>query len=266
MTSQFKPTANDLRRAIEQQQLVLVYQPQVSPDGLSIVGAEALIRWHRPVHGSVGPSVFVGLAETAGLIVELGRYALGLAAKEASGWPAPIPVAVNISPTHFVRPDFLSDVDQAVARSGLDPTRLEIEVVETAAFANLQIAIDRIKALRVHGISVAMDDFGAEFASLSVLQAVLFDKVKIDKFFIDGLPSIRSVAILQAVIALVRALGLKVTAEGVETAEQHRFLRVSSVHSLQGYLFSRPVSAHSLREMLESGKVSTMEKPVLMRL
>ena len=239
----------DLARAMDREELVVVYQPQMTADGLSMASVEALVRWNHPQYGRIGPDDFIPVAERAGLIDLLGLYVLERACRDAQAWPV-IPVAVNISPTHFAKPGFVDDVAAVLATTWFPAARLEIEIVESAAFGDPEGAKNQINRLHALGAHVSMDDFGTGYSSLSLLQRLPFDKVKIDKSFVDGIPASRSVAILHAIIALVRALGMKVTAEGVETVEQQRFLKAAGCHYLQGYLYARPLSADAIPEFL----------------
>ncbi len=245
-----KITASALARALDRQELCVVYQPQVTADGARVASVEALVRWNHPEFGFVGPGDFIELAQREGLIDALGRYVLERACRDAHAW-AGLTIAVNISPTHFIKPSFLEDVACVLSSTGFEATRLEIEIVESAAFDEPDLAKTQIDRLHALGFRVSMDDFGTGYSSLSLLQKLPFDKIKIDKSFIDGIPKTRSVAILQATIVLVRAIGMKVTAEGVETAEQQRFLKAAGCHYLQGYLFSRPVGPAEITALLE---------------
>lgn len=231
-------------------ELTVVYQPKMTCDGARMVGVEALVRWRHPQFGVIGPLNFVDLAQREGMIDDLGLYVLEQACRDGRAWPE-LTVAVNISPTHFVTPSFIDEIKQTLAATGFEPARLEIEIVENAAFDKPDLARAQIDQLHALGVSVSMDDFGTGYSSLSMLQSLPFDAIKIDKSFIDGIPKTRSVAILQATIVLVRAIGMKVVAEGVETAEQHRFLKACGCHYLQGYLFSPPVAAPEITAMLE---------------
>lgn len=215
-----------------------------------MIGVEALVRWLHPEFGLIGPHHFIDLAESAGLMDALGLYVMEQACRDGSVWPD-VTVAVNISPTHFGGSTFIDDVARILASTGFDGRRLEIEIVESAAFGNPDAARMQMDRLHALGVRASMDDFGTGYSSLSLLQKLSFDKIKIDKSFIDEIPKARSVAILQAMIALVRAIGMKVVAEGVETEAQHRFLKAAGCHYLQGYLFSRPVSAEEITAMLE---------------
>lgn len=239
----------DLLRAIDRRELTVVFQPQLTADGQSVAGVEALLRWQPPSGAPVPAESFVRLAERGGLIDVIGLYVLEQACTLARAWPH-VTVAVNISPTHFAKPGFVDDVARVLDATWFPAERLEIEIVESAAFSDPDFAIRQIERLHRLGVRVAMDDFGTGYSSLSLLQRLPFDKVKIDKSFVDGIPASRSVAILHAIIALVRALGMKVTAEGVETVEQQRFLKAAGCHYLQGYLYARPLGAEAVPEFL----------------
>jgi len=239
----------DLMRAIDRRELSVVFQPQLTADGQSVASVESLLRWRRPDGAIVGALGFVETAERAGLIDLLGLYVLEQACTAARVWPR-IMLAVNISPTHFAKPSFVDDVARVLDATWFPAERLEIEIVESAAFADPDFAGKQIDRLHALGARVAMDDFGTGYSSLSLLQRLPFDKVKIDKSFVDGIPNTKSVAILHAIIALVRALGMKVTAEGVETVEQQRFLKAAGCHYLQGFLYARPLPAEELPEFL----------------
>jgi diguanylate cyclase len=240
---------SELARALDRQEMKVLFQPQMTADGKSVACAEALVRWDHPEKGKIGPVDFVAEAERCGLIDTLGLYVLEHACHAARAWR--IPIAVNISPTHFARASFVADVERVLAMLWFPPSRLEIEIVESAAFDDPARARSQIDALHKLGARVSMDDFGTGYSSLSLLQNLSFDKVKIDKSFVAAIPATRSVAILHAMIALVRALGMKVTAEGVETVEQQRFLKAAGCHYLQGYLFSRPVPAAEITALLD---------------
>ena len=235
----------DLSAAIRNNDLFLLYQPQVTADGLTLASAEALVRWRDPQRGIVPPDQFVQHAERNGLIDELGSWVLENACREAASWPA-IRVAVNVSPLQFRRPDIVDYIARTVRNAGLDFDMFEIEITESAYFDEPDRAEAALRELRALGIRVALDDFGTGYSSLSYLRRLPLDKIKIDKSFITEIGHVDGAAIVHAVVALARALGLKITAEGVETVEQQRFLRACGCHFLQGYLFSKPVPAAEL--------------------
>jgi EAL domain-containing protein (putative c-di-GMP-specific phosphodiesterase class I) len=226
--------------ALERDELFLAYQPQMLPDGMTIAGVEALVRWQHPLRGVIGPTDFLGAVEAHGLSDDLGTWVLKHACREALRWPS-LTLSVNVSPTQFQKGRFVERLVECVRETGFPLTRLELEIVETAFFADPASAEAQLRHLRSFGIGLALDDFGIGYSSLSYLRRMPFTKLKIDKSFIDDVRMMHSAAIVHAVIALGRALGLKVTAEGVETAEQQKFLRIAGCHYLQGYLFSKPV-------------------------
>jgi diguanylate cyclase (GGDEF)-like protein len=240
----------DLRKAIATDQLVLHYQPQVSIDGSTIIGIEALVRWPHPVHGMVPPSEFIGIAEERGLIVPLSDWVLRRACTEAARWPG-LRLAVNVSPIQFRHKDFVADVIRILAETGFDPARLELELTEGVVVEDADAAEAAMMDLRAHGVGLALDDFGTGYSSLIYLRRFAFDKIKIDRSFLEYMETTGESAILVHSIAhLGRALGLRVCAEGVETAEQHRFLQAIGCHELQGFLFSKAVPAEQIDQLL----------------
>lgn len=241
----------DLRNAIARDELVLHYQPQVSVDGGTIVGVEALVRWPHPVHGMVPPSEFIGIAEERGLIVPLSEWVLRRACLEAKRWEG-LRLAVNISPVQFRHKDFVGDVIRIVEETGFDPARLELELTEGVVVEDADAAENALMELRAHGIGLALDDFGIGYSSLIYLRRFAFDKIKIDRSFLEYMETTGESAILvHSVVHLGRALGLRVCAEGVETSEQHRFLQAIGCHELQGFLFSKAVTAEEIDQLLE---------------
>ena len=245
----------DLRNAIARDQLLLHYQPQVSIDGSSIVGVEALVRWPHPEHGLIPPSEFIGIAEERGLIVPLSEWVLRRACEQARQWPG-IKLAVNVSPIQFRHKDFVASVIRILDETGFDPERLELELTEGVVVEDADAAEAAMMDLRAHGVSLALDDFGTGYSSLIYLRRFAFDKIKIDRSFLEYMEATGESAILvHSVVHLGRALGLRVCAEGVETAEQHRFLQAIGCHELQGFLFSRGVPPEEIDRLL------TLERP-----
>jgi diguanylate cyclase len=246
-----KVVEDDLRHAIDRNELELHYQPQVSGDGSKIIGMEALVRWRHPVYGLIPPIEFIGIAEERGLIVQLGEWVIRRACMDAANW-GNITIACNVSAIQFRQTDFVQSVAKALEDTRFDPTRLELELTESVVVADADQAENSIMELRSMGVKLALDDFGTGYSSLIYLRRFAFDKIKLDKSFLDSLEDTGESAILvHSVVHLGRALGLTVTAEGVETAEQQRFLQAVGCHLLQGYLFSRPVEAHKIDEMLK---------------
>jgi diguanylate cyclase (GGDEF)-like protein len=240
----------DLRNAIERDELVLHYQPQVSIDGTRIVGVEALVRWPHPVHGLVPPSEFVSTAEERGLIVPLSEWVLRKACIQALNWPQ-LKLAVNVSPIQFRHKDFVASVIRILEETGFDPNRLELELTEGVVVEDADAAENAMMDLRAHGVSLALDDFGTGYSSLIYLRRFAFDKIKIDRSFLEYMEATGESAILvHSVVHLGRALGLRVCAEGVETVEQHRFLQSVGCHELQGFLFSKGVPPAEIDRLL----------------
>ncbi|MCC6889094.1 MAG: EAL domain-containing protein [Hyphomicrobiales bacterium] len=245
-----KSMEHDLRQAIERNELRVAYQPIVSSNGTSMVGVEALCRWTHPERGEITPSEFIPIAEDSGLIVALGEWILRRACIDGGAWPDLV-VSVNVSPLQFRRPDFVDAVERILSETGFDPTRLELEVTESTLLGNVdtaELAMFRLKAL---GVRLALDDFGTGYSSLLYLRRFPFDKLKIDRSFVASIErAADAAAIVHAVISLGRGLGMKVTAEGVENAEQQLFLRAAGVHSMQGYRFGRPGPAADISRRL----------------
>jgi diguanylate cyclase len=246
-----KVVEDDLRHAISRNELELHYQPQVSSDGSRIVGVEALVRWRHPVHGIIPPLEFIGIAEERGMIIQLGEWVIRRACLDAAKWSS-VTVACNVSAIQFRQPDFVQSVSDALSDINFDPARLELELTESIVVADADQAEASMVDLRAMGVKLALDDFGTGYSSLIYLRRFAFDKIKLDKSFLDSLEDTGESAILvHSVVHLGRALGLTVTAEGVETEEQQRFLQAVGCHLLQGYLFSKPVTAAQMDEMLK---------------
>ncbi|MGL5115833.1 MAG: putative bifunctional diguanylate cyclase/phosphodiesterase, partial [Beijerinckiaceae bacterium] len=246
-----KVVEDDLRHAIVRNELELHYQPQVSADGSRIMGVEALVRWRHPTLGIIPPMEFIGIAEERGLIVQLGEWVIRRACLDAAGWEG-VTVACNVSAIQFRQTDFVQSVAHALRETGFDATRLELELTESVVVADADQAESSIMELRSMGVKLALDDFGTGYSSLIYLRRFAFDKIKLDKSFLDSLEDTGESAILvHSVVHLGRALGLTVTAEGVETQEQRRFLQAVGCHMLQGYLFARPMRFEQMDAMLK---------------
>jgi diguanylate cyclase (GGDEF)-like protein len=241
----------DLRRAIGQGEFELYFQPLFDLETNRIGSFEALIRWNHPRRGLVAPDEFIPLAEETALIVPIGAWVIQEACRQAVRWPEDVRVAVNVSSVQFRRPGLANVLIQALAASGLDPRRLEVEITESIFLESSEALIAVLHSLRAMGIRIALDDFGTGYSSLSYLQSFPFDKIKIDRSFIQQLLSrAGSTAIVRAITDLARALGMETTAEGVENPEQLAELRLQGCSSVQGYLFSRPVTAAGVIEAL----------------
>ena len=220
-----------------------------------VAGFEALLRWPHSSRGLVSPTEFVPLAEATGLILPLGRWVLEAACQEAARWPAPLRVAVNLSPLQFREDGLLQAVTAALARTGLPPERLELEVTEGLLLEDSGEVLQTMYALQDLGISISLDDFGTGHAGLSYLRRFPFDKVKIDRSFIHNLrEDSQSGAIVEAILLLTRRLGLDVVAEGVETEVQLNLLRHLHCPMVQGYLTGRPMAAADARRLAGCSK------------
>lgn len=241
----------DLYVALAEEQFELYYQPIVDLGNGAVKCCEALLRWHHPVRGMVSPAEFIPVAEECGLIGALGVWALRQACMAAAGWPRGISVAVNLSPAQ-VRPETLVlQVAAALAASGLAPNRLELEVTETVLLEDTPDTLATLHRLRELGVRIAMDDFGTGYSSLSYLRTFPFDKIKIDKSFIDHISDKKDCAtIVQAVTMMAQRLGMTTVAEGVETDAQRLKLTELGCTEMQGYLISRPRPAEELMQLL----------------
>ncbi len=237
----------ELRRAIQNNQFELHYQPIVDAKLRNICAAEALIRWRHPTKGLIRPDQFIPIAEESGLISELGEWVLNSACQEAVRWPSNVHVAVNLSAVQLRKRNLAELVDRALTNSGLDPRRLELEITETALIEWAADCLPVLRQLKERGVVIALDDFGTGYSSLSHLTMFPFDKIKIDKSFTQNIDKRRDCAIIvSATLTLARGLDIVTTAEGIETAEQSRLLQVAGVSSLQGYFFQRPVPASEI--------------------
>lgn len=243
----------DLRDALALRQFELHYQPQIELVSYRICGFEALIRWRHPVRGMVPPNIFIPVAEEIGIIGELGAWVLQAACAAAAKWPADVPVAVNVSPLQVEADGFEAQVADALRAAGLPGARLEIEVTESLLLHDTGTVTRTLAALRAQGVRLVLDDFGTGFASLSQLSRFRFDKLKIDRSFVNGADSSSEhSAIVRAVAALGTSLGIPTTAEGVETVMQLSRVREEGCTSVQGYYFSKPVPGAQVAALLEN--------------
>ncbi len=238
---------SDLRRAILQNEFELHYQPIIDCKTGGVCGVEALIRWQHPVKGLIYPDSFIPVAEETGLITQIGDWVLRAACAQAVKWPSQVKVAVNLSVIQFKKPNFADRVMQVLAESGLPPERLELEITETALIESAADCLPTLRQFKNLGITIVLDDFGTGYSSLSQLAMFPFDKIKIDKSFTQNLTK-RSecAAIICATLALAQNLDIDTTAEGIETIDQYRILRLAGVTSVQGYLFKRAVPAEDI--------------------
>ncbi len=247
-------TERELAAALANEELVVRFQPQFSVDGERMVGVEALVRWDHPERGIVSPMEFVPTAEHSGLIVRLDEWVLKRACEEAVKWPD-LSLAVNLSPSNFHHSDMVARLVRVLDETCFNPRRLEIEITEGMLLNATPEVLGQLAEMRQMGIRIVLDDFGTGYSSLGYLRSFPVDKIKIDKSFVQNLGvTEESAAIIECVARLGRALGLTITAEGVETKEQHRFVRAAGCHQLQGFLFSKAVSAEKIQEMLNPAK------------
>ncbi len=240
--------ANDLKDAVAGGELDVFFQPQALVESREIFGYEALARWNHPYLGWVPPDTFIPIAEENGLIIQLGELVLRRACEIAAGWPIPHAIAVNVSAVQIGHTDLPGAVRSALADSGLSADRLELEITETVLIDDPGRALSVLEQLKTIGVSVAMDDFGTGYSSLSSILSFSFDKIKIDRSFVDSIgTNPQAVEIIRAILGLGRNLRFTVIAEGVETEDHVQFLREEGCEEMQGYLIGKPISAEDVR-------------------
>ena len=238
----------DLREALANGELALHYQPLVDAQSARTLGYEALLRWEHPERGPIPPDVFVPIAEETGLIVQIGSWVLREALAEASRWPADLSVSVNISPVQTMDSRLYGTIVHALATSGVEADRLELEITESVLMRECEETIALLHRIRSLGVRIALDDFGMGYSSLNYLRAFPFDKIKIDRRFVaDIAERDDSETIVRAVIALAAKLEMQTSAEGVETEEQLACIRATECDQIQGYYFSKALPADQLR-------------------
>ncbi|MEE4537675.1 MAG: EAL domain-containing protein, partial [Erythrobacter sp.] len=248
---QRRQTELDLRTALNKGHFELNFQPLYNISEKHVVGFEALLRWNHPERGRIGPAEFITLAEETGLILPIGEWVIREACHQASTWPEQISVAVNISPKQFSYPGLAGTILHALAASGLHPSRLELEITESIFIADPEKTMATLHGLRDLGVRIALDDFGTGYSSLSYLRAFPFDKIKIDRSFVEDLGADGSGhAVIRAITALADALGMETLAEGVENFEQFEVLESEGCKYIQGYMFSKPVGADRVLDWL----------------
>ena len=240
-----------LRKALENEEMSLNYQPVVSADSGGVVGFEALLRWTNPQFGVVSPAKFIPLAEEARLIVSIGEWVMRTACKEAMQWPSTVKVAVNVSADQLTEANFLSTVVSALEESGLPPSRLEIEVTESIFMREGTGAAEMLDQIIALGVNLSLDDFGTGYSSLGYLRKTRFSTIKVDRSFVQGAAKNvpESLAIIRAVVAMADALGMSTTAEGAETEEEVQMIRKLGCRKIQGYYFGRPMIAEDTRNL-----------------
>ena len=252
---------SDLRQALAANELELYFQPLVNLAKEEITGFEALLRWNSPTRGMVSPGQFIPIAEEVGIILQIGEWVLHEACRQAASWPVPLKVAVNISTTQFNGRNLVQTVMHALEESGLDPTRLELEITETVMVQDFDKTLSVLHKLKDLGVSISMDDFGTGYSSLSYMRSFPFDKIKIDQSFIRDIgKNAESMAIIRAVTSMCDSLGVTVTAEGVETSQQLNLLQAEKCTEIQGYLISKPRPAREIAGLITGFEMSGTNK------
>ncbi|MFA5989563.1 MAG: EAL domain-containing protein [Sphingomonas sp.] len=250
-----------LRQAIANRELRLVYQPIVARDELEVVGFEALLRWECPEYGTIAPAIFIPIAEESSLIHMLGDWVLAQALSDMASWAGQY-ISINFSPRQFRRADFVERLLEKVEIFGIEPSRVQIEITETAIFDDADRAAETLRTLRQMGFRVALDDFGTGYSSLYNVRKFSLDCLKIDRSFVEGMGREKaSAAIVHSIVQLGRALGLGIVAEGVENAAQVQALRLIGASHLQGYYFSRPVDARQANAMAHARAITGADDP-----
>ncbi|MGP8271937.1 MAG: EAL domain-containing protein [Terracidiphilus sp.] len=251
------PRGSDLRRALDDRQFVLYYQPEVELSTRKIIGLEALIRWNHPERGLIPPMDFIPLAEKSGLILPIGDWGLAEACKQIQTWcredsrHGSLRVCVNLSARQFSREGLADHVEALLLQSGISSRQLGLEMTESSLIPNIQIALEVLGSLRKLGVSLLMDDFGTGYSSLNHLHSFPFDVLKIDRSFVGRMTEgDQPLQIVRTIIELARVLGMEVVAEGIETCEQYRLLRQLGCRFGQGFLFARPLSVEAITQLL----------------
>jgi diguanylate cyclase (GGDEF)-like protein len=257
---------NEIRKALEADQFELYYQPKADAESWTLVGAEALLRWHHPERGVIAPAEFIPVAEETGLIVPIGQWVLQEACKQAKIWSnspfGDIAVAVNISSHQFQSDSLIDDVLGAALSAGIDPTSLDLEITESVLLQDAENTLVALNTLKRAGISLSVDDFGTGYSSLSYLKRFPIDTLKIDRSFVKDIHVDQDdAAICAAILAMARQLGLNVVAEGVETKEQLEFLRHHGCNQIQGFLCSKPLSADQFAVLLREIAKTAANEP-----
>ncbi|HET8611132.1 MAG TPA: EAL domain-containing protein, partial [Sphingomonas sp.] len=241
----------DLRQALSLDQFRLYYQPLVDAQSQEVTGFEALLRWQHPVRGFVSPAEFVPLAEEVGLIHEIGEWVARTAIRDCAQWPAPISVAINLSPVQLQSPGVPAMLSDALARAKLPANRLEVEVTESVFLRDSDGSTDVLRRLRALGVRIALDDFGTGYSSLGYLNRTIFNKLKIDGSFVRAAATRpETVSIIQAIVTLANCFQMTITAEGVETQDDYIRMQELGCHQIQGYLFGRPVPFERATELV----------------
>ncbi len=265
-----------LYRAIKNNEFFMVYQPQFDISGRRVVGLESLIRWKHPQRGIIPPDAFVPLLEETGLIVEVTDWIIQSTSIQRMQWQQQgiidndTPIAINISARQFVDSSLIDSVQSVIHKVGIEPQQLDLELTETYLMDDMNVTVQRLKELKKIGVQLSIDDFGTGYSSLGYLKSFPIDSIKIDKSFVDNVPNDRDdTTIVRAIVGLSHNLGYGLVAEGVETAEQHRFLQQLGCESFQGYLFSKPLDTKNLETLLRQtraeAKASRPNRRILQR-
>jgi EAL domain-containing protein (putative c-di-GMP-specific phosphodiesterase class I) len=258
----------ELRKALEGGALEVVYQPVIRLADNTVAGFEALTRWEHPLYGRIPPAEFVAAAEDSGLIVPLGLYVLERAARELAGWQSAMEsepllfVSINVSSRQLLRHDLINDVKAVLARSGVAPETLKLEITESLVMANPEYAAKVLGRIRELGAGLALDDFGTGHSSLAYLQRFPFDTIKVDRSFVRQNGSAARPIILRAVVALAHELGMEVVAEGAETEAEVQELVEAGCEYVQGFIFGRPMTGQTVRQMIQQ---IVQRRPVVAR-
>ena len=248
---------NDLRKAIDHNELALVYQPRIDIESGEVSGAEALLRWNHPNWGTISPIEFIPIAEESGQIVDIGNWVFRTACRQSKDWQDagydPIKISVNFSAQQFLQKDLVDNIEQILDETKVNTKLIEIEITETVILGNEEVITKTLNQLRNMGISISIDDFGTGYSSLSYLKRFPVNTLKIDRSFISDLSnetSGSSNALITAIISIAHSLNMTVVAEGVETKEQMNFLKNSNCQEVQGYLYSPPILPKEFEEFL----------------
>ncbi|MGB5541086.1 MAG: EAL domain-containing protein [Gammaproteobacteria bacterium] len=250
----------NLRKALERNELQLFYQPKIDIIRNTIVGVEALLRWHRPGMGYISPQDFIPIAEESGMIMPIGEWVLHTAFRQLKAWHeagfTELTMSVNLSSVQLARTGFENTLESALTESGINPALAELEVTENVAMKNMDAAAATLEKFKMMGVTIAMDDFGTGYSSLSYLRRLPIDTVKIDQSFVCEIPdNMEDVLIAQAIIAMANSLNMSLVVEGIETVRQLNFFKQQGCRIVQGYLFSKPVEAGAILEMLRAQTV-----------
>ena len=247
----------DIHNAIQSQQFELYYQPIVDLNSGCIRGAEALIRWNHPVKGFMSPDKFIIIAEETGSIIPMGAWVLKQACQQFQSWHSkklpPLFISVNVSAQQLKDDTFINSLEKTLEETGINPEHLELEITETSLMSSLKTLIPLLKRIKQKGITLSVDDFGTGYSSLNYLHALPVDRLKIDKSFVQDNPRHKG-SIITSIITLAKSLDLKIIAEGIETVDQHNFLKDNKCEMGQGYLFYRPMTAEAFETALWSSK------------